>query len=355
MPRRAVALLLASLSLASTFAHSADTERVQALEEVEVIGRVPGPPLWKVSKGEHVLWILPLVELYPKKMEWESSRVERLIRESQEFIQPPSAGAGIATANPLLLPRVMSLYNTMERRHDKKTLADDLPADLYQRFSILMARYFPKNDDIETKPLGTAARSLEMEILEKENLTSMRVISPKWLKANKSMVRTNAGIGVTHVVTGKELKALTEMMKELMATPEFAKERIACLEAVMSYFEKELDAVKRQANAWARGRLESLVGLLPLHAESGSCVDPLSPNPTLPAVQKLVRNYPGLAAPDLVDMRRRSKQKWLDAAESALARNASTFSTLTVNDIVDKTGLVAQLEAKGYKVEIFAQ
>lgn len=30
------------------------------LTEVVVTGRFPGPPLWKVSKDDHVLWILPL-------------------------------------------------------------------------------------------------------------------------------------------------------------------------------------------------------------------------------------------------------------------------------------------------------
>jgi hypothetical protein len=84
MACRALAVLLASLPLTNAFSQSSSTERAQALEEVEVIGRVPGPPLWKISKGEHVLWILPLLHVYPKKMQWDSGRVERLIGQSQE-------------------------------------------------------------------------------------------------------------------------------------------------------------------------------------------------------------------------------------------------------------------------------
>ena len=86
--------LTASLLMTAPLAHSAQAqvtgaESLEVLEEVVVVGRLPGPPLWKVTNGEHVLWILPLVNLYPKKMEWESTRVEALIAGSQEFIFMP--------------------------------------------------------------------------------------------------------------------------------------------------------------------------------------------------------------------------------------------------------------------------
>jgi flavin-binding protein dodecin len=47
-----------------------------------------------------------------------------------------------------------------------------------------------------------------------------------------------------------------------------------------------------------------------------------------------------------------SKELWLAAAEKALVRNTNTFSVLHINDILDQRGLVSQLQANGYKVEI---
>jgi flavin-binding protein dodecin len=176
----------------------------------------------------------------------------------------------------------------------------------------------------------------------------------KWLRANKTILRTETRIGTIHGVTGKELKALTTAMKEVVATPAYVKETLACLEDFLTYFEKDLEPAKRRANAWANGRVDDLVDPTPLYGELTECMDPFSASTEFPAMQKLVQNYPGLAPPDKVDMNIKSKQKWLDAAENALSRNATTFSMLAVNDIVDKDGLVAQLEAKGYKVEISA-
>jgi flavin-binding protein dodecin len=345
------------LAPASAFAQSASTERVEKLDEVVVVGRFPGPPLWKVSKDEHALWILPLIDLYPKKMEWDSARVEKLIGESQEFISQPAVANGFATANPFLLARALRLYNMMVHLPDKKTLADVLPPDLYQRFSILKARHFPKNSGIERLTVSAATNSMQQEILEQENLRPMRIDIAKWLKGNKTILRTDTSVGTTHAITAKELKALTAAMKEVTATPEYAKAEVACFEVILAYFEKDLEPVKRRANAWAKGHVNDLVDPTPLFGELSDCMDPISASADLPAMQKLVKDYPGLvvSAPDRVDMRKRSRQKWLDAAENALSRNATTFSRLAVNDIVDKAGLVAQLEAKGYKVEVFSE
>jgi hypothetical protein len=110
---RVAALLMAVLTQMNAFAQSVNTERVEPLEEVVVTGRVPGPPLWKVSKNGHVLWILPQLDLYPKKMKWDSERVEKLIGESQEFISRPGVTNGFATANPFLVARLLPLMNSM--------------------------------------------------------------------------------------------------------------------------------------------------------------------------------------------------------------------------------------------------
>ena len=352
---RVATLLLAMFAQASTYGQSPPADLAEPLDEVVVTGRVPGPPLWKVSKDGHALWILPLIDWYPKNLQWESGRVEKLISESQEFISRPGVANGIATANPFLFPRALRLYNLMVHLPDKKTLADVLPPDLYQRFGVLKARYFPNNSDIETQTVSAATGSMKEEILEHENLGPLRMDTARWLKGNKTILRTATSVGTMHGITAKELKALHAAMKEVTATPAYAKAELACFEIVLAYFEKDLEPVKRRANAWAQGRVDDLVDPAPLYDELADCMDPFSANADLPAMQKLVEDHPGLASPDMVEMRKLSRQKWLDAAENALSRNAMTFSMLAVNDIVDRAGLVAQLEAKGYKVEVFSE
>jgi hypothetical protein len=59
-----------------------------------------------------------------------------------------------------------------------------------------------------------------------------------------------------------------------------------------------------------------------------------------------VRSLPGA-----VSLQQRQREKWLTAAEKALAGNQSTFALLPVAQIMNPTGLVAALAAKGYRVE----
>ena len=60
------------------------------LEPVLVTGEQPGPGLWKVSKGDHVLWILGAQYPLPKKMLWRGREVEHA-REGRHACQGQGA------------------------------------------------------------------------------------------------------------------------------------------------------------------------------------------------------------------------------------------------------------------------
>ena len=106
---KASAQLIAVLTQATVFAQSNPPDTADEIEVIVVTGVLPGPPLWRVTNGEHALWILPLVNLYPKKMEWESERVERLIAGAQEYIAMPYASHIASTANPISIIRLMGV------------------------------------------------------------------------------------------------------------------------------------------------------------------------------------------------------------------------------------------------------
>ena len=58
--------------LISTYTWAEDVASEPVLEAVVVTGVQPGPGLWKVSKGEHVLWILGTLSPLPNQMQWDS-------------------------------------------------------------------------------------------------------------------------------------------------------------------------------------------------------------------------------------------------------------------------------------------
>jgi hypothetical protein len=375
-----VAVTLVGIS-ALLQAQEQSSSQADTLEEVVVVGRQPGPPLWKVSNGDHTLWILPLVDMYPQKMEWDSARVEKLIAESQEYIDRPRVMNGVSLTNLLLIPRAIGLYNKTKRSEeqpDGRTLADDLPPDLYRRFAALKARYLPRDREIEKLNVGAAGRALQRKILERENLELLRyngIDSPqlitgkmrKWLKANKVIRHTSTAHGETHALSGADLKALGRVVDEAKGetTSSGTQWERMCFEHIVTYFERDLEPVKKRANAWAQGGAEDLVSPTPLYGGSDSCRHPPmfvpGENPKLDtALEKLKKDRPALAAwmnaaSDRPAMEKISKERWLAAAEAALGRNATTFALLAVDDVVGEDGLVARLQEKGYKVEVSAK
>ena len=77
-------------------------------DEIVVTGRQPGPPLWRVSNGDHVLWIFPQLAPVPKGMVWESNKVAAVIAQAQEALGMPDIGADFSPRvylNPINLFR----------------------------------------------------------------------------------------------------------------------------------------------------------------------------------------------------------------------------------------------------------
>src|SRR3546814_3226630 len=60
------------------------------MDAVVVSGVLPGPRMWRVSKGDNDLYILGTLSPLPKRMEWMSREVEDTIARSQAVIAPPS-------------------------------------------------------------------------------------------------------------------------------------------------------------------------------------------------------------------------------------------------------------------------
>src|SRR5215467_9855468 len=81
----AVCLLFAVLRSVSASAQ-ATTAPSEPVQEVAVVGERAGPSLWRVTKGDHVLWLLGTLDPLPRKMTWRSREVESVLSEAQEVI-----------------------------------------------------------------------------------------------------------------------------------------------------------------------------------------------------------------------------------------------------------------------------
>ncbi len=327
------ALALATLVATASFAEEATAPVV--LDKLLVSGEQPGPGMWKVSKGDHVMWIVGLQSPVPKKMTWRSKKVEAIIAESQEILGRPgvgvSLGRGIGYFSAIFL-----LPSAMEARKNPNgaTLRDVLPADLYTRWEVLRNKYVGdyNNDpeaDIERWRPMFAARELYNNAIDKSGLTSTDPVA--------TVIRDVAkkhGVKITITSFEPTITAPRAAINELKAT------RLAdldCFINTLNSIDIDLEAMRKRGNAWARGDIKA-IRALPAPDIGGACA-------------AAVRDASFVKTAGMENLEARIQENWLSAAELALTKNKVTLASLTIEQLFRPDAYLAKLKARGYTVQ----
>jgi hypothetical protein len=307
---------------------TAENSDIQVLEVMVVTGAQPGPGLWKVSKGENVMWVLGTQSPLPNKMEWESNKVEKTIAASQEVLRETSVtvGSDIGVFRGMML--LPSLYSA-RKNPDDKSLQDVLPAPLYARWLVLKKKYIGNDSGIEKWRPIFASQELYNKAIEKSGLS--------FKNSARSRIMDLAKKNKVPVVTPKIDLKFEEPKAAIKEFKKTSLSDIECFEKTISRLETDLDAMIDRANAWSVGDIEGLKNL-PYADQNVACANAL----TSTAVAK---------KKGLSDIREQSMQVWLKAAETALNKNKMTFAVIPMTEIMRPTGYLAKLKEKGYTIE----
>jgi uncharacterized protein YbaP (TraB family) len=327
MIKRAAAGLTACALLAGACAVHAQGQAGAApaagevpVEEI-VVGAHPGPKMWKVTKGDHVLWILGTVTPLPKKLTWEPGSVSSVLKESQEVVPGlPSFGIGW---NPITMVRVYVEWMRLQKSPERESLQQVVPAPLYARFEALKARYAPNDRQLEqVRPMIAAERLME-KTLDANGLTFHNEVQQTVLHLARQ-----AGVRVHQ--DKLKVQDPVDVLRDVRAAPR--PDEIACLDAVVTRLETDLPAMRQRASAWALGDVDTL-RKLPHADERTACIAAVS---TSDRVKSLID---------------RTMDDWLVQVQDALAHNKSTLGVQTMDRLLGEKGALAQLRARGYAVE----
>jgi hypothetical protein len=315
----------APMSASNTPAASADLGVPP--ERVVIEGKRPGPGVWKVSKDGHVMYVFGLYSPLPQKMEWDASRVERLIAHSQEVLLPPGVQVSVGLLGGLsMLPSMIGV----QKNPDDATLKDVLTAPTYARWVVLKHKYIGDDDAIERyRPIFASERLLEAALKKTGLSKGLDVRNQIEVIANKYKIKT-----VSPAVS-VDLENPRAAVKDFKAS---RLEDAACLAKTLDSLEADLDGKVARANAWANGDIAAITNLNTVDREQ--------------VCNAAVLNSPAVKnVPELRGMMERMRGRWLLIAERMMADNAQTFAVLQMKDIVDSKGLLIELQSRGYTVE----
>jgi uncharacterized protein YbaP (TraB family) len=294
------------------------------LEEILVVGEQPGPAMWRVTKGDHTLWIFATLEPLPKDMVWHSKSVEERIAASQLVLSPPELSAHVGFFRSMTL--VPSL---LRARHapNGETLEQSLPHDLYMRWLALRVKYLGHADDEKLRPMLAAANLYQHAI----NQVGLTHDSHVWQRIEATARAMHVPVQTVNLEV--PIDNPKQYVRDLSAIP--AAGEVDCLRSTIGLVETQLPVMRTRANLWSTGDIDRLRGLLRAEAVE-TCASAVL---VVPSFQE---EYAKLHA--------QLQSAWLEVAEKAIAANVSTVAVVSMMELLRPDGWLATFRARGYEI-----
>ena len=239
----AAVLLLGALPAAAQAppaAAPADDPDATLVDELVVVGRLPGPAWWRVVDADTTVYVLGVPSLAPKRMQWDRGVFERRLQGANVVVLPfvnvrAKVGGSIGTAFNLM--RLKS-GGPFEERLDPATRA---------RFVAVRARLGQDAKHYNTGNPLAAGVQLAIDYRDKSGLTNMDPAKLVRLLAQQHRVP----IVEKSYDLGPQLGAI------LRTPPEVGR---ACFDEVLAQAEAGPGVTLAAAKAWASGDTPGALG-----------------------------------------------------------------------------------------------
>jgi hypothetical protein len=313
-------LLLSGFALAGEADPDAMNPEVDdsGMEVVLVVGEQPGPGLWKVSSGEHVMWILGEISPYPRRVKWTSKRFENLLGNSQELLLDFSGYWRADHTDTRRLARAEMLPAGVK-------LKDVISPELYKRFGSAARRYDANGLD-ELYPFAATNR-LVVSVMDSMDMKGFSARFTAAQLARKHKIKTTY-FSAPDLPFPDRLKNWQQPSNTV------------CLERLLATLDNGGTGVRRLANAWSEGDIAALRDLVPIYSFSR---DGFRADECAAAMHG--------GEQQAADYKRKRTRLWLNQAKRALRNNGRTMAVVPMSELFSGDGYLASLRAAGYQIE----
>jgi len=297
---------LAQVALVPDTAAPADPDGV-LVEELVVMGRLPGPAWWRVSDADTTVYVLGVPSLAPKQMQWDRALFERRLEGANAVILP---------FRPLKLklmgaPRAVISYMRLKSRTPFETTLD---APTRARFVAVRTRLGEPAEHYGTRNPLAAGLLLIGDYREQARLTDTDPSKLIRLLAQRARVPVE-----------QKSYDLAPLLASVVRTPPAAGR--VCFDTALKEAESGPAGVLAAARAWADGDVRAA-----LEAER--------------TYEMCLAGAPGAAAFDA-----RTKSDQAAAIARALARPGHAVAVVQLRPLLSQGGVLDRLRAQGFEVK----
>ena len=291
------------------------------IEEVTVVGEAAGPGLWKIRNGDNTLYILSTLSPLPKKLEWRSREVERVLARADRLI--PASSKVDADIGPISAVQLYLQYRKLRGNDDKQSLQQVLSPELFERFEKLRQKYAPRDKDILKRRPVLAAGELWREAISRSGLTSRNDVN----KAVEKLARKNK---VKIVQPELRIEDPRGTLAEVAQIPREAE--LACMKSTLDRLENDLALARQRAEDWSLGDIDALRSTNAL-AQQETCWSAL------------------MQSPKVATIRRQFDEQWLQLVYESLENHSISLAVVPITELFKKNGVLELLRSRGYLVE----
>ena len=303
----AAGLLIATMTPAVSMAQTPEAEATE-LDEVIVLARRSGAPMWTVTRGDSTLLLVGAITGIPRDLTWRPDDLEAAAARSDQILSPQEGRASVTD-----LFRVIWRARTIARMPEGQTTADFLTPDWQTRLEALMAD--ERNEDWRRTSLLFVGFDL---MQDKAGYRSGRTGDDAMDVIRRAARRARVPVRPVGTVRGDAL------IDSLITAPQSA--HVPCVQAAIAAAEAGPDATRDRAEDWRALRVADVVA---------------SP------VDKALNQCWPWGDPEIAPQLR---QQWAAAIETAMISPGVTMGVAPIRLLAETGGVLDGLEARGFDV-----
>ena len=301
------AILLTGAPL-TVAAQTAQDPEATEIEEVVILARRSGAPMWTVTRGDSTLILVGAITGMPRDLRWQPDDLEAAAARSQQILTPQ---VGRASVTDLL--RLVWRIRTVARMPTGQTSADYLTPDWQGRLDAVMVD--ERNQDWRSKSLLILGFEL---MQDKAGYSGRRGGDDAMDVVRRAARRARVPTRPVGTVRGDE------MIESLISAPQSA--HVPCVEAAIAAAEQGPDATRDRAEDWRALRVADVIAS-PIDRALNECWPWGDPE----------------IAPKL-------RQQWAAAIETAMISPGVTMGVAPIRLLADEGGVLDGLKARGFEV-----
>ena len=275
------------------------------ITEVVVRAHVPGPAMWKLTRGEATVWVMGTLLVAPTDMAWDATRLRRVLQGAHTLITPRIVDDWSVTPEQMQLPGTAQLNDAVS------------PATFQRYQNVLDREQFGGLPTGLTYQPAWAGSWLIIQVYRAHGITT-HIVPPE-----VAVIADQSGVPITYVdrhTTELQGHQYTHMDK---AAGE------ACLIADLDAIDHDLATVDLMGKAWTQGDVSTI---LAHHREPGWVACFLSQ-------PKYAQIYETYAVDDMVK-----------AVDTALQTPGKSVAVMPISDLLRRDGILDRLRAEGVTI-----